>query len=250
MILSHKYRFIFIKTVKTAGTSLEIALSRFCGPDDIITPISPSDEATRRSHGHRGPQNFRYPVWQWPTLERRALLYAFYNKRLPFAFYSHMPADAVRRAVGPEIWRSYYKFTIARYPVDRILSLYYWEREWNGFSADLSTFLRCRASQIDSNWRIVSENDGFMLDDFIRYEHFKSDLIRVGERLNLPESLAEVFGGMSAKSGIRPRDATADSLLGSEERAFVDYLCRPEIQAFGYPTKAQPRVGSDRDAKP
>ena len=37
MIISHKHKFIFFKTRKTAGTSLQIALSEFCGSDDIIT---------------------------------------------------------------------------------------------------------------------------------------------------------------------------------------------------------------------
>ena len=37
MIISHKHKFIFIKTVKTAGTSIDIALSKICEPQDIIT---------------------------------------------------------------------------------------------------------------------------------------------------------------------------------------------------------------------
>lgn len=54
MIVSHKYKFIFIKTAKTAGTSTEIALSRICGPDDIITPFMISeDEELRMSMGGR-----------------------------------------------------------------------------------------------------------------------------------------------------------------------------------------------------
>ena len=47
MILSKVHRFIFIKGIKVGGTSVEIALSRLCGPDDIVTPITPIDELKR-----------------------------------------------------------------------------------------------------------------------------------------------------------------------------------------------------------
>jgi hypothetical protein len=39
MIISHKHKFIFIKPQKSAGTSVELLLSRICGPDDVITPL-------------------------------------------------------------------------------------------------------------------------------------------------------------------------------------------------------------------
>ena len=47
MILSYKNRFLFIKNTKVAGTSVEMALSSFCGENDIITPVSVKDELER-----------------------------------------------------------------------------------------------------------------------------------------------------------------------------------------------------------
>jgi hypothetical protein len=53
MILSKKHNFIFIKGMKVAGTSIEMALSTLCGPDDIVTPISQVDELERLKLGGR-----------------------------------------------------------------------------------------------------------------------------------------------------------------------------------------------------
>ena len=62
MILSHEHRFIFLKTNKTAGTSIEIALSKFCGEKDVITPVVMEDEEIRSRLGYRGPQNYAAPL--------------------------------------------------------------------------------------------------------------------------------------------------------------------------------------------
>ena len=67
MLISHRHKFIFLKTQKTAGTSLEIALSAFLSKQDVITPLSrkwpwPSeDESTRREPGLPGPSNCLAP---------------------------------------------------------------------------------------------------------------------------------------------------------------------------------------------
>ncbi|WP_372922303.1 hypothetical protein [Roseovarius sp.] len=41
MIISHKFRFIFVETRKTAGTSVAAYLSQYCGDGYALTPVYP-----------------------------------------------------------------------------------------------------------------------------------------------------------------------------------------------------------------
>ena len=74
MIISHKHKFIFVKTRKTAGTSIEIGLSKFCGPEDIITPLAPRDNKMRDEAGFRGAQQVDVPLKRH-TLKDRVKLW-------------------------------------------------------------------------------------------------------------------------------------------------------------------------------
>ena len=58
MIFSELHNFLFIKGHKVASTSVEVALSAICGPNDIITPITPVDELHRINLGYRHAQNY------------------------------------------------------------------------------------------------------------------------------------------------------------------------------------------------
>ena len=53
MIISKRNKFVFVKGRKVASTSAEILLSKYCGVDDIITPITPFDELNRIKSGYR-----------------------------------------------------------------------------------------------------------------------------------------------------------------------------------------------------
>ena len=122
MIISHELKIIFLKTKKVAGTSMEIALSKFCGEDDIITPITPPDEKTRQQLGFKVAQNYRNPKW-----------YNYQNgAKISYAqtkgeFFNHIPATAVRNMVPSKIWNDYLIVSMVRSPFDAIISRYFWE---------------------------------------------------------------------------------------------------------------------------
>lgn len=117
MIVSHRYRFIFLKTRKTGGTSVEIGLSRFCSPADIITPVTLQDEQLRASLGYPGPRNAAIALRHYETLDWLRLL----GKRRRKQYFNHATAEYVRHHIGESIWNSYFKFCFERNPFDKPL---------------------------------------------------------------------------------------------------------------------------------
>ena len=211
MIISHQHRFVFLKTRKTAGTSVEIALSTVCGPDDVITPIVEEDEELRRAAGGRGPQNH-----ESPPLSRRA--------------YNHMPAQMVRRILGRERWASYYTFAIERNPWDAVVSLYHW-RYRDTEPMPFAEFVRSPMveSYATKNARIYRLRGEIAVDRVCRYESLDDDLAEVWAHLGLPGAPALP----RAKGGVRPAGSYA-AYYDDETAAHVSDLFAPMIRDLGY----------------
>ena len=172
MIISHKYKFIFLKTTKTAGTSVEISLSRFCGDDDIITPIDFADEAIRQLFGKK-PQNYLDFDPQGNTYKK---------------YFNHITAQEVRNIIKPSIWNNYYKFCFERNPFDRAISFYYFDYPQNR-SIKFDDWLKNNYytnSFINNNWNIYTINDKVVVDFIGKYENLRSDLTFVCQKLNIP----------------------------------------------------------------
>lgn len=228
MIVSHKYRFIFIKTVKTAGTSIEIALSKYLGRNDIITPISPEDETIRMELGHRGPQNFLKPLHKnslrdWARLVKNGEREAY--------FVNHMGARDIRERVGLRVWNDYYKFCFARNPWDRIVSLYYWEYR-DEPRPNFSQFVL--SNQIEAIKRRGSDlytiDGDIVVDRVCRYEHLVEDLEEVRKRVGIPDPLSLP----TAKSRFRRNKKLETLSFDKDENDAVAAVAKMEIELLGY----------------
>ena len=228
MIISHRHKFIFLKTTKTAGTSVEIALSKFCGPEDIITPITGVDEKTRQDLGYRGPQNYLAPARNYGLKDLSSLLFKKRKKRL---YYNHIPATLVREQIGKEIWDSYFKFCIERNPWDRAVSFYYWKNREEP---------RIPFSEyVDSSLPITLKANGYgvytidgkvVVDRVCRFENLAEDLDAVRLQLGLPGELELP----QAKAGHRKDRGTYHTKYGEAEKARIAEIFADEIRLFGY----------------
>lgn len=227
MIISHKYKFIFLKTNKTAGTSIEIALSKHCGPDDIITPISDEDEEIRAKLGYLGSQNYLIPKSDYNTWDKIKAITTRKNR----AFYNHISATKVKANIGKEVWDSYYKFCFERNPWDRVISGYYW-RYKSEPRPSISEFL-------ESKYILGLKRRGFELytidgqiavDKVYRFENLTEEMEVIRQRLGIPEELVLP----RVKSGSRKDKRHYRDILSDEEKVKIAELFADEIKIFDY----------------
>jgi len=227
MIVSHRHKFIFLKTRKTAGTSIEVALSRFCGEADIITPITPEDEEVRRQHGYRGPQNYLVPLRRYRAQEWRKLVL----RRHPTKFYNHMPAAEAKAFLSDEAWNSYYKFSFDRNPWDRLVSAYFWRRYQTGNDAlSFQEFLTQQRPHVLSNYSIYSIEGRVAVDFVGRYETLLVDLRKILDRIGIAEPVELPRLKAKARTDRRPYR----EIITPDQHAFIASHCRAEIALMGY----------------
>lgn len=210
MIVSHQYRFIFIKTKKTAGTSMEIALSRYCGTSDIISPIAPEDEVIRKAQGIRGPQNYLLPWNEYGAMDWARLLV---RRKKAKTFYNHISASLARERLGEEIWRTYYKFCFDRNPWDKVISYYFWHYRNASCRPDLNTFIIQDPDSVLQPWAsaqesMYRENGEIIVDDVYRFEDLATLAPILSKKLGLGGELTVPRTKSASRSDRRtPREA-------------------------------------------
>jgi hypothetical protein len=217
VIISHKHKFIFVKTKKTAGTSIEIALSEFCGPDDIVTPLYPPDEMMRKSLGYRGSQHYYAPLFSYGPGD---LVYRVWKGKKKIRYYNHITATEIRKYTGEKIWNDYFKFCFERNPWDRMVSFYYWYHKKEP-RPTLREFIDSNAYTIDGK---------IAVDRICRYEKLDEEMGDLTVRLNLPK----IPVLPRAKSDFRLDKRHYREILTDEEKKIIEKMFEKEIRLFGY----------------
>ncbi len=229
MIISHKHKFIFVKTKKVGGTSLELALASICGEEDIITPTS--DEDIRKQLNFIGPQNY---LNTFKDLGKRGSIKLILGLRERHEKYlRHYSCDRIKDKIGTKIWNEYYKFSVMRNPYDFIVSHYFSSKREESFK----DYLLSNPDHLLTNWNIISnEKNEIMVDQVIKYEEYEKGLNIFSNKINLEENIYNIFKKISAKTDRRPSYATVNEMFKNFEdgKKLVEIINSEEMKFGNY----------------
>lgn len=228
VIISHRHRFIFVKTRKVAGSSIELYLRQFCGPEDVITPLMEEAELAGRTDlagpsptGKRLARPWHMTPRRWKKLIR--------ERKWPVirTIWSHQPARRIREYVGEDVWNSYFRFSVTRNPWDRAVSSHYWLKsmKMRRYPSIDETI-----ENLDKDWENMSIDDRLAVDYVIRYENLLEDFQVVCDRIGIPRPTELP----RLKSDTRPANTAPTLVLTEEQIRRIGQVCRREIETFGY----------------
>lgn len=225
MIISHKYKFIFIKTRKTAGTSIELYLSKFCSKNDILTPIHPPEK------GHR-PRNYR-GIFN-PIKEGSLKYYNFpYSPIKNFVkgkkFFNHIPAVYVKSRIPSSMWKNYYVFCFERNPWDKTLSHFRMIKSRVSGEFTLDDYFEKVFFCYNFPQYMDKKQEKVIVDHICKYESINSELQKVFKKLKVPfKGSLQTFAKKSS-SGKNYRDVFTD-----EQAMLIEQKFEKEIELHGY----------------
>jgi len=223
-IASRKHGLIFIMTKKTAGTSIELALGPYCGPEDILTPISARHDLQR--FGDTGVLAQQFTTPELDRRYRRALnkgnpklLKGLLREVEASGFGAHARPGAIREKVGP-FWETAFRFTSERHPYEKALSL----AAMTG--KDLESVVFNDTRYVGHPWYL--EDGKLIVDRVILHDHLAHDFAQVLTHLGLPN-----INLPHARQTDRDRRPAGEQLTANQ-RAFVYEQCAPEFELFGW----------------
>ena len=177
MLVSHKYKFIYIKSGKTAGTSTEVYLQKACF--QTLGPIKEPSEEIVNDDGIVGMR-------------------AANAKTEARQFYNHMTAADIQREI-PELFEKYLKICNVRNPFDILVSRYWHvldaqkrdemqHANLEKIKGDFAEFCWSRPN-FNPLVQSISIDGKNVIDFFIRYEQLEKDIETLTKKLGIRENI-------------------------------------------------------------
>lgn len=212
MLVSHEKKFIYLKTIKTAGTSIEVALQKYCAPAGKFAEITSGAVETRM--GIIGARGTGVKKFKW---------------------FNHMSAEQVRAQLPGEVWDGYRKICNIRNPWDKTVSFFHFqfrEVKTEGPEVFIGKFRDWlpNAKGIGQDTEIYFIDGKPVADDYIRYDRLEADYAAVCEKLGIaPEPLPQLKTGERGQNKTPYQEYYTDELRDMVARAYDK-----EIQHFGW----------------
>ena len=192
MIISHSKKFIFIKTRKTAGTSIEVYLSKFCDKDDIITPVGIESETSQ--HNPRNYKGFFNPIPEFLYYIKNSdnfidLLIGFNKTIKDFLlrkkFYNHIPASIIKLRMSKNIFNDYFKFCVERNPWDKTLS-HFNRRKKRGLIKNFEEYISKKDFCVNYPIYTDIKSGEIQVNKIIKYENLIKELEKIFDKIDIP----------------------------------------------------------------
>jgi hypothetical protein len=215
MLVSHRKKFIFTKTVKTAGTSVESYFEKYCMPDGEWCQSHAREEYVSDTGiiGYRGG-NPKGKTW-----------------------FNHMSAKRISELLGQELWDGYFKFTVVRNPFDKLISGFYFNFHRGviknaGENSEIELFrawVRNGGVPVDRDKYIFNNEE--CVDYFIRYEKLKEGIAHVCAQLSIPFIPSAI---PEFKKGVRNHECGINDFYDKNTIQIVLKRYSWEVERFGY----------------
>tara|TARA_Y100000389_G_scaffold205056_1_gene262533 strand:+ start:12408 stop:13040 length:633 start_codon:yes stop_codon:yes gene_type:complete len=207
VLISHKYKFIYIKNMKVAGSSVESFFGKYC-----INPAS----------------NYTYN----DDIDEHVDDYGIIGSRATGKgtnWVSHISAQTIERQIGKEVFNEYLKFCVIRNPYDKMVSRYFYDISKERTTLPFKDW--CKKQDV-SNLKFHCINGKSVSNYFIRYEHLEEDIIKLCELLGITDF--DINDLPKHKSTQRISTNHYSHFYDEETRNIVYENHKKEFELFGY----------------
>jgi len=208
-LVSHKYKFIYLKTFKTASSSTYQFFSKYCAEPGASIEIMGSET---------------------PCVSEWGIVGTHYECRNVNNWGAHINAKEVKDALGEEVFDNYYKFTTVRNPFQTAVSAF----RHNYPDADHGRFDKFITEEYDSeeNWDIYTLDGVPVCDSYIRYESLIEGVNGVLQTLKMGNPItAKDFPRLRVMAG---QSRAYKAFYTKDISFYANKVCKKELDFFDY----------------